>query len=336
MTTHGHGHGHGQPETRWARLRHALKPHSHDSGDLVDDALEASRAGMRALWLSFAVLLATAAAQLVVVAFTGSVALLGDTLHNFADALTAAPLAVAFLLARRKETRRFTHGLGRAEDLAGLVILLVMAGSAVLAGWEAIDRLVHPRAMTGAGWVALAGVIGFAGNELVARYRIRVGRRIGSAALVADGLHARTDGFASLAVVLAAGGALAGWTWADPVVGLLITVAIVVVLRDAAREVFGRLLDAVDPRLVDDAEHALADTPGVVGVDEVRLRWVGHSLAAEAQVCVDPSRSLAEAHDIAHAAEHRLSTTLPRLTRALIHAHPARDVNIAAPAVKEA
>ncbi|MDT8912843.1 cation diffusion facilitator family transporter [Amycolatopsis sp. PS_44_ISF1] len=334
MTTHGHGHGH--PPGRWAKLRHALTPHSHDSGDLVDDALEASRAGMRALWLSFAALLGTASVQLVVVGFTGSVALLGDTLHNFADALTAVPLAVAFLLGRRKETRRFTHGLGRVEDLAGLVILLVMGGSAVLAGVEAVDRLLHPRAMTGPGWVALAGVIGFAGNELVARYRIRTGRRIGSAALVADGLHARTDGFASLAVVLAAGGALAGWTWADPVVGLLITAAIVLVLRDAAREVFGRLLDAVDPRLVDAAEHALTGTPGVLGVDELRLRWIGHSLAAEARVRVDPGRSLAEAHDIAHAAEHGLSAALPRLARALIHAHPAESVSIAAPAVKEA
>ncbi|MFF4592147.1 cation diffusion facilitator family transporter [Amycolatopsis sp. NPDC001319] len=329
---HGHGHGHGH----WSQLKHALKPHSHESAELVDDTLEASRSGMRALWLSFAGLLATAVAQLVVVGFTGSVALLGDTLHNFADALTAVPLAVAFLLARRQATRRFTHGLGRAEDLAGLVILVVMAGSAVLAGYEAIDRLLNPRPMTGAGWVALAGVIGFVGNELVARFRIRVGRRIGSAALVADGLHARTDGFASLAVVLAAGGALVGWTWADPVVGLLITVAIVLVLRDAAREVFGRLLDAVDPHLVDDAEHALAETPGVLGVDVIRLRWIGHTLAAEAEVSVDPGRTLAEAHGIAHAAEQRMATALPRLARALIHAHPARDVNVVAAGVKEA
>ncbi len=291
---------------------------------------------MRALWLSFGGLVVTAVVQLVVVGFTGSVALLGDTLHNFADALTAVPLAVAFLLARRAATRRFTHGLGRAEDLAGLVILLVMAASALLAGWEAVDRLLYPRAMTGAGWVALAGVVGFVGNELVARYRIRTGRRIGSAALVADGLHARTDGFASLGVVLAAGGAMVGWTWADPVVGLLITVTILVVLRDAAREVFGRLLDAVDPHLVDDAEHALADTPGVVTVDSIRLRWIGHTLAAEAEVSVDPQRSLAEAHGIAHAAEHQLASALPRLARALIHAHPANGVNIGAGAVKEA
>ncbi|WP_326835677.1 cation diffusion facilitator family transporter [Amycolatopsis rhabdoformis] len=334
MDTHGHGHandhGHGHG------LRHAFKPHSHRSADRIDDTLEASRAGMRTLWLSFTGLLVTAIAQLVVVGFTGSVALLGDTLHNFADALTAVPLAVAFLLARRKATRRFTHGLGRAEDLAGLVILVVMAGSAALAGYEAIDRLLHPQPMVGAGWVALAGVIGFAGNEVVARYRVRVGRRIGSAALVADGLHARADGFASLAVVLAAGGALVGWAWADPVVGLLITVAIVVVLREAAREVFGRLLDAVDPHLVDDAEQALAHTPGVLGVDVVRLRWIGHTLAAEAEVSVDPHRTLAEAHGIAHDAEQHLGAALPRLARALIHAHPARDVNVLPAAVKEA
>src|SRR5690349_21041788 len=129
-------------------LRHALTPHSHDSADKVDSALESSRAGLRALWISLVVLGATAAAQAVVVAYSGSVALLGDTLHNIADALTAVPLGVAFLLGRRAATRRYTYGFGRAEDLAGVVIVLVIAGSAVAAAWFAIARLIDPRQMT--------------------------------------------------------------------------------------------------------------------------------------------------------------------------------------------
>ncbi|CAM3535961.1 cation diffusion facilitator family transporter [Kibdelosporangium persicum] len=278
---------------------------------------------MRALWISFAALMITAVAQAVLVAFTGSVALLGDTLHNFADALTAVPLGIAFLLGRRAATRRFTYGLGRAEDLAGLVILAVIGTSAGLAGWEAVQRLVEPRDMRNVGWVAAAGLIGFLGNELVARYRITVGRQIGSAALVADGLHARTDGFTSLAVLLSAGGAAVGWQWADPVVGLLITAAILSVLWGAAKQVFGRLLDGVDPTLVDQAEHALAASPEVLAVHQLRLRWVGHALHAEAELSVDPGLTLTAAHRIAHDAEHRLMHALPRVSRAVLHAHPA-------------
>jgi cation diffusion facilitator family transporter len=319
MEQHGHGHRGG-----WrARLRHAVTPHSHDAGDVTDGALEASRRGMRALWISFAALLVTALGQAVLVSITGSVALLGDTLHNFADALTAVPLGIAFLLGRRVATRRFTYGFGRAEDLAGLVILVVITASAGLAAWQAVTRLVQPRDISNLGWVAAAGVVGFIGNELVARYRITVGRQIGSAALVADGLHARTDGFTSLAVLLAAGGAALGWRWADPVVGLAITLAILTVLFGAAKEVFSRLLDAVDPTLVDQAERALRDTNGVHGVGPVRLRWVGHQLNAEAEVDVDPDLSVVAAHRIAHDAEHHLMHALPRLRGATIHAHPA-------------
>lgn len=320
---HGHGHGHGH--SVWSRIKHAVTPHSHDSADIIDSTLEASARGMRTLWISFAGLMTTAILQAVVVVISGSVALLGDTLHNFADALTAVPLAIAFLLGRRAATRRFTYGLGRSEDLAGLVILLVMFASAVLAAWTAIDRLLNPRDMSEIGWVAAAGLVGFVGNEVVARYRITVGRQIGSAALVADGLHARTDGFTSLAVLLAAGGSWLGWHWADPVVGLLITVAILSVLYGAAKEVFSRMLDAVDPALVDTAERALAATPGVRGVDSIRLRWVGHSLIAESELDVDPALTLLQAHAIAHHAEDRLAGALPRLTQALIHTHPGGE-----------
>jgi cation diffusion facilitator family transporter len=319
---HHHADGEGFPAGWWRRLRHRLTPHSHDPAGKVDTALETSRAGLRALWISLVGLAATAALQAVVVVWSGSVALLGDTLHNLADALTALPLAVAFLLGRRAATRRYTYGFGRAEDIAGIIIVVVIAGSAVAAGWTAIDRLMNPAPVTHLPYVAAAGIIGFAGNELVARYRIQVGRRIGSAALVADGLHARTDGFTSLAVVAAAGGAALGWVWADPVVGLAITVAILLVLKDAATQVYRRLMDAVDPTLVDQAEHTLRGIPGVRDITSVRLRWIGHRLHAEAELVVDAELSLVDAHQVAADAEHQLTHAIPRLTTATVHTDP--------------
>ena len=210
---HGHDHHHEQRSGLLGRVRELLVPHSHDASDRFDSALEASRAGMRCLAWSFAVLTGTAALQAVVVVLSGSVALLGDTLHNFADALTAVPLAIAFTVGRRAATRRYTYGYGRAEDLAGLVVVLLIALSAFAAGWEAARRLLDPQEVTAVPLVALAGLIGFAGNEWVARYRIRVGHRIGSAALVADGLHARTDGFTSLAVLSAPAASPSGSRW---------------------------------------------------------------------------------------------------------------------------
>jgi cation diffusion facilitator family transporter len=302
-------------------LRH-LRPHSHEAADQVDAAMEASAEGMRVLWISLAVLAGTAALQAVVAAVSGSVALLGDTLHNAADALTAVPLAIAFVLGRRPPTRRYTYGYGRAEDLAGVVVVLVIAASSALAGYEAVTRLAHPRPVSNLIAVAAAALIGFTGNELVARYRIRVGRKIGSAALIADGLHARTDGFTSLAVLLGVGGVALGWDWADPVVGLVITVAILAVLRQAAREIYRRLMDAVDPVLVDQVEQTLGATAGVLGIGQVRLRWIGHHLRAECEVTVDAGASAVQAHQVAVDAEHSLLHALPRLAAALVHADP--------------
>jgi cation diffusion facilitator family transporter len=297
--------------------------HSHDSADQVDSALESDAAGRRALVISLAGLLATAAVQAIVVVISGSVALLGDTLHNVADALTAVPLLIAFRLARRPANTRYTYGYGRAEDLAGLFVIAMITLSAVLAGYEAIERLLHPRPVQHLWAVAAAAVVGFAGNEVVARYRITVGRRIGSAALVADGLHARTDGFTSLAVLLGAIGVGLGWPRADPVIGLFITVAILGVLRSAVAQVGARLMDAVDPHLVEQATAALADVDGIRHVDQLRIRWIGHTLRAEADITLDPDLSLTSAHDIAHHAEAHLLADVPRLTAATIHANPA-------------
>ena len=298
-------------------------PHSHDYADAVDDALASSAQGIRAVKVSLVVLGLTAVFQLIVVGFSGSVALAADTIHNVSDALTAIPLWIAFVLGRRAASKRYTYGLGRAEDLAGLFVLVMIALSALLAGYESVRRLIHPTPIDNLGWVAAAGVIGFLGNELVALYRIRVGRQIGSAALVADGLHARTDGFTSLAVVFGALGVWLGFPLADPIIGLLITAAILMVLRTAARDVFARLLDGVDPGLVASAERTLAAEPGVIGVPRVRMRWIGHRLHADAELDVDPAMSLRQAHELAHHAEHSLSHAVPRLSSAVIHAYPA-------------
>jgi cation diffusion facilitator family transporter len=319
---HGHSHGRSHRSGLLARLPHTVRPHSHEAAGKVDAAMEASSAGMRALWLSLGILGATAVIQAAVAALSGSVALLGDTLHNAADALTAVPLGIAFIAARRPATRRYTYGYGRAEDLAGIVIVALILASSALAAYEAVTRLVHPQHVSDLGAVAAAALVGFAGNELVARYRIRVGRKIGSAALVADGLHARTDGLTSLAVLAGAGGVALGWNWADPVVGLVITVAILAVLYQAAREVYRRLMDAVDPALVDQAERTLRATSGVLDTGLVRLRWLGHQLRAECEIVVSGDITAIEAHEIAVDAEHDLLHALPRLSAAVVHTDP--------------
>ncbi len=319
---HGNGSGHGGRARWWQRLAHLLTPHSHDSADKVDTAMETSRDGMRVLWLSLAALGMTAGVQALVVLWSGSVALLGDSLHNVADALTAVPLGLALLVGRRAATRAYTYGYGRAEDLAGIAIVAAITASSALAGYTAVRRLLHPQPVSHLWAVAGAALVGFAGNEIVARYRITVGRRIGSAALVADGLHARTDGFTSLAVLLGAGGVALGWRWADPVVGLAITAAILLVLKDAAREVYRRLMDAVDPALVDRVEATLRHTPGVLDVGAVRLRWIGHQLHAECEIAVADDTTVVHAHAIAHDAEHHLIHAVPRLTSAVVHAEP--------------
>ncbi|MDR2997370.1 MAG: cation diffusion facilitator family transporter [Microbacterium sp.] len=307
--SHGdHDHGHEHPTGFKGFLYGLFVPHTHDAADSIDDAMEASSAGIRALKISLVILLLTTVLQGAVVAFSGSVALLADTIHNFSDALTAVPLWIAFVLGRRAASRRYTYGFGRAEDLAGLFIVFVVALSAVVAAWQSIDRILHPQPLTGIGWVIAAGVIGFLGNEAVAIYRIRVGRRIGSAALVADGVHARTDGFTSLAVVIGGIGVLLGFPLADPIIGLVISAAIFVLLIGTVRSVGRRLLDGVEPELVDRAEHAIEHVDGVEHIERVRLRWVGHRLQGDAVVVAAVGHP-----DVAADAERSVREHLPNV-----------------------
>ncbi len=321
---HAHDHDHDHPGGLRGLLHSLFVPHSHDSSGAVDDALEASGQGIRAVKLSLLILGGTALLQIVVVIISGSVALLADTVHNLSDALTAVPLWIAFVIGRRPPSRRYTYGFGRLEDVAGLFIVLMIAISALVAGFESFRRLVEPQPVTNLSWVVAAGLIGFAGNEIVAAYRIRVGRRIGSAALVADGVHARTDGFTSLAVVLGALGIWLGFPLADPIVGLLISVAIVVLLIGTGRDIGRRLLDGVDPVLVDQAELTIAAVPGIDTVEDLRMRWAGHRLVVEATVRSDPAMPVGQFHELEHQAADGLRGRLPRLqaVRLTPSAHP--------------
>ncbi|MFH5821549.1 cation diffusion facilitator family transporter [Georgenia sp. AZ-5] len=308
---HDHDHDHDHPTGLRGFLHHLFVPHSHDAADSIDDALEASRHGIRAVKFSLLALALTALLQLGIVALSGSVALAADTIHNFSDALTAVPLWIAFALGRRAPTRRYTHGYGRAEDLAGLFVVAMIALSAFFAAFESARRLIEPRPVDNLGWVLAAGLMGFAGNEAVAAYRIRVGRRIGSAALVADGVHARTDGFTSLAVVLGAAGVWLGFPQADPIVGLLISAMIAVLLWGTARDVGRRLLDGVDPELTDRAERAAGGVPGVADVGALRLRWNGHRLDVTVTVATPASVTVSDFGALARDVSAALHRALP-------------------------
>jgi len=278
--------------------------------------------GIWAIKWSFLGLAATALFQMVIVLISGSVALLADTIHNIGDAATAIPLWIAFILARRKPSKRFTYGLGRVEDLAGVAIVLTILFSAVVAGYESIDRLFHPRPVEYLWAVVVASVVGFLGNEVVAQFRIKVGKEIGSAALIADGYHARVDGLTSLAVLFGAVGVWLGYPLADPIVGLLITVAIVRIVWESGKAVLTRMLDGVDPEVADEIKHAVNHAQGVEEVTEVRVRWLGHRLHAEVNIAVSPELSVEKGHEIAKQVRHQLLHHLRYLSNATIHIDP--------------
>jgi cation diffusion facilitator family transporter len=320
---HGHDHGeahppHDEPEGG----AHDDHGHGHAHG-VVNPALVSSVEGMGAIKASFALLFVTSLIQVVIVVVSGSVALLADTIHNFGDAATAIPLGIAFLIVRRKPTRRFPYGFGRVEDLAGLAVILTISASAVVAGYEAVHRLLHPAPMDHLLIVAVAAIVGFVGNQAAAVVRIRAGRRIGSAALVADGMHARTDSWTSLSVLIGAGGTWLGFPLADPIVGLLITVAIVFIMFRSAREVFVRILDGIEPETITAIEKASRAVPGVLGITQVRARWSGHRQNAEVSITVSPTLTVREAHQIAVEADGRLRKALPFLASVMVHVDPS-------------
>lgn len=313
---HGHTHGHDHHH------------HGHDHGDkhghthgVIDSSITATERGVWAIKWSFVILAITALIQLAVVLLSGSVALLADTIHNVGDAATAIPLWVAFRLLQRGTNKRFTYGYGRVEDLAGVLIVLIILFSALVAGYEAIDRLLYPQPIQQLLWVAVAGVVGFIGNEVVAVFRIRVGRQMNSAALIADGYHARTDGLTSLAVVIGAAGVWFGFPLADPIIGLLITLAIFGIVWQSAKAVFTRLLDGVEPHVVDEIRHAAEHVADIREVLGVRARWLGHELFAEIDIALASDIAVSQADRVAAALEHELLDHLSALKSAHIRVH---------------
>jgi cation diffusion facilitator family transporter len=314
--THHHNDAHSYSHHHGRRTGH---DHRHG---VVDPLIATTAEGLWALKWSFVVLMITALLQVAVVIVSGSVGLLADTIHNFGDAATAIPLGIAFLFARKRPTKRFTFGYGRVEDLAGLTIVLLILFSAVVAGYESIDRFFHPQDISHLWAVAAASVLGFLGNEAVAIFRIRVGRRIGSAALIADGQHARVDGWTSLAVLAGVLGVWLGYPLADPVVGLIITLAIFGIVVQSGRQIFSRMLDGVDPQVIDEIRHAAAHVPQVNEVTDIRARWLGHRLHAEVNVTLPSQITVAAAHTIAEEVRHQLLHHLKYLSLVVIHTDP--------------
>src|SRR5512136_1521154 len=312
---HDHGHNQDHEHERDSGLKGWLQglfsPHTHGHYATALDPAMSSARGIWAVKVSLIALLATALFQVIIVMISGSVALLADTIHNFSDALTAIPLWIAFTLARRPRNDRYTYGYGRAEDLAGVLILVVIFLSAIEVFQQSIEKVLHPQPVSNLGWVAAAAIIGFIGNEAVAIFRMRVGRQIGSAALLADGLHARTDGFTSLGVLAGVVGVALGFPLADPLIGLLIGVAILIVVRNAARDMWYRLMDAVDPAVGRSIAETTGRVPGVLAVHDVTVRWLGHRQRAELNVDVPSDLPTVQSHQIAEDVRHALFHVQP-------------------------
>lgn len=317
MDTHEqhHNHSHG--------LSHNEK-HTHTHG-VIDPSITTSKRGIWAIKWSFIGLMITAIFQIIVVFYSGSVALLADTIHNFGDAATAIPLWIAFRLSTKKPTKTFGYGFGRVEDIAGILIVLIILFSAVVAAYESIYKIIHPAPISNLIIVAIAAIVGFAGNEAVAVFRIKVGKEINSVALVADGYHARTDGYTSLAVLAGAIGVWIGFPLADPIIGILISIAIFRIVWQSVKAVVTRALDGVEPEIIDEIEHAAHHVKGVEKVTDIRARWIGHRLHAEINIAVSPLLTVHNGHDIAKEVNHQLMHHLSYLSKAVIHLDPVDE-----------
>lgn len=319
-----HTHAHQPGLIPWLNSLFHIHNHTHDAhASLVGDpAFKDNELGIRTVWFALIALFVTTVIQIGIAVFSRSVALLADTAHNIVDVLNSVPLLIAFYLARRAATRRYTYGFGKAEDVAGIFIVLSIVTSAGIILWESLQKLFNPQPIEHWPWVALAAVVGFVGNELVAWGQIRVGRKIGSEAMVSDGLHARIDGLTSLVVLVAVLGTLMGLPILDPIVGLMIGVVILFISKDTAVRIWYRLMDAVDPRLVDQIEQLAAEVDGVQAISCIRVRWVGHALWAELTAVVPRDLSFNQSHTIATTIEDTLRHTIPHLTQIVVQLIP--------------
>lgn len=310
-----HEHHHPHPDGRLLRKIAAalhLPGFGHDHLDpAADEVIYQNKLGLRTIKLSLWILGITTGLQFVIYILSGSVALLADTVHNLGDTLNSVPLLIAFILAKRLPNKRFTYGYGRAEDVAGLLIVFSIGFSAVYILWQSIDKLIHPEPLSRLGWLTAAALIGFIGNEIVALMEIRVGRTIGSEAMVADGLHARTDGLTSLAVLLAAGGTWLGYPIIDPIIGIFIGWIIIGITWNATKAVFLRLMNGVNPDLTLKTEKSILSHPEIERIARLQLCWIGHRLQGEVVLVAKGALSIRQINDLTTHIQHHLSHALP-------------------------
>jgi cation diffusion facilitator family transporter len=314
-----------QPPGRREDGSHLTSQHNHGSGHShipADTFATSTREGLRVVAIATAGMFIVAAVEFAFFAISQSAGLLSDALHNLGDVLTTVAIWAAFLVARRPANTRYTYGYARAEDLAGAFIVLVIVASAVAAAWQSYMRLVSNERPTQIGWAIAAALFGFVGNEVLAQYKITQGRRLNSEALVADGQHSRTDGLTSLAAAAGLALTLAGVPHADPVAGLLISVAILYILVEVGRDVFRRLMDAVDPKVIEQIRERALAVPGVRELTEVRARWGGRRLFVAFNIGADATLTLAEAHAIAERVRQEVLAHVPGASIVDIHVDP--------------
>jgi cation diffusion facilitator family transporter len=279
--------------------------HSHGTGAYGDSD------AVRAVVIS-AVALGVASAVEFVAALSGnSVGILADALHNAGDVLTTGILLASFWLGRRPATRRFPAGFGRIEDVATLLIVLVIVLTAGIAAYESIRKFIYPAPIGNIPFGLFAAGVGVVANLAVSEYKIRVGRGLRSPALEADGIHSRIDAIVSAGAGVGIGLAAAGFGWADPVAGLAITGMILYILAGTVRDLFYRMMDAVDPEVISEIEEHALSVKGVLGVHDIRARWVGRQISVVMHVDCDPGLSLRSAHDLALEVEHEVGHAIP-------------------------
>lgn len=299
--THGHGHEHGR----------------------VDADLYGNRAGLRAVQISTAGMLLVSLIQLLIAIGGGSAGLFADALHNLGDVLTTVALWIAFVISNRAANRQYTYGYYRAEDLAGIFIVLIIIASAVAGAVESILKLTSGTIPTQIYLSMVAAAIGCLGNEALAQYKIKVGKRINSVPLVADGQHSRIDGLTSLAALLGLLGVKLGWTLADPLAGILITLVILSVVYSTSRSVLRRLLDAVDPHVVPTIMITANAVEGVEATTAVKARWIGRALHISMNIEVNATLTLLQAHEIAEQVRHSLFHEITGVAEVIIHTDPS-------------
>ncbi|MEO7019520.1 MAG: cation diffusion facilitator family transporter [Ktedonobacteraceae bacterium] len=310
---HNHEHGHDEP---------GHKGHGHEHGRIETD-LYNNRTGLRAVQISTAGMLLVALVQLLIAFSGGSAGLFADALHNLGDVLTTVALWIAFVVSNRAANRQYTYGYYRAEDLAGIFIVLVIIASAVAGAVESILKLTSGNVPTQIYLSMVAAAIGCIGNEVLAQYKINVGQRINSVALVADGQHSRIDGFTSLAALLGLLGVKLGWPLADPLAGILITLVILSVVYSTSRSVLQRLLDAVDPHVVPTIVETTSTVEGVEATTQVKARWIGRTLHISMNIEVNAALTLLQAHEIAERVRHSLFHEIAGVSEVVIHTDPS-------------